>query len=221
MGLLFMVGAACFAAGSTRLFADAVGPSTTGTTFFVGSVFFTCAAALQYHETTSAPTGVDPASVPAHTIRALVGWTPRRIDWWAAAVQLIGTVFFNITTFAATLDTLSANQEVRLIWAPDVVGSVCFLVASWLAYAEVNRGVLPRPDRSTGWRISALNMAGSITFGVAAVASRFVGPDGEVANLTLTNLGTFVGALCFFFGAALLPVESARDRATATDPIPS
>ena len=51
-------------------------------------------------------------------------------------------------------------------------GSACFLVASWLAYAEINRGILPRSDRSIGWRISVANLVGSVAFGIAAVAAR-------------------------------------------------
>ena len=61
-------------------------------------------------------------------------------------------------------------------------GPICFLVASWFAYAEVNRGVLPRSDRSVGWRIAALNMLGSIAFGVSAVAARYVPSTGELGQ---------------------------------------
>jgi len=32
-------------------------------------------------------------------------------------------------------------------------------------------------------------------------------------HIALVNAGTFVGAVCFFIGAALVPVESARDTA--------
>ena len=121
-------------------------------------------------------------------------------------------MFFNVTTFAATRADLTLAQERHLVWAPDAFGSVAFLVASWFAYSEVNRGVLPRSDRSTGWRISALNMLGSIAFGASAIGARYLRSTGELANLALVNLGTFVGAVCFLLGAILLPVESARDR---------
>ena len=43
----------------------------------------------------------------------------------------------------------------------------------------MNRGVLPRSDRSVGWRIAALNMLGSIAFGVSAVAARYVRVHGR------------------------------------------
>ena len=92
-------------------------------------------------------------------------------------------------------------------------GSICFLVASWFAFSEVTPRLFHWHVRTIGWWISALNLLGSIAFGVSAVASRYLTTTEEPANITLVNLGTFIGAVCFFVGAALLPVESARDKA--------
>ncbi|WP_082570614.1 YrhK family protein [Cellulomonas sp. Root485] len=215
IGSLFAVGSLCFALGSVPLYFDTLDPAVVAGTFFVGSIFFTSAGYLQFHETLRAPGGVLAESARPSRLASLVGWQPRRIDFWAVLVQLVGTVFFNISTFSATQADLTTAQARHLIWAPDVLGSICFLVASWFAYAEVNRGVLPRSDRSIGWRIAALNMLGSVAFGVSAVAARYVRSTGELANLELVNLGTFVGAVCFFVGAVLLPVESAKERSSA------
>lgn len=197
IGGLFALGSVCFALGSLPVYFDRVAPEVVGWTFFVGSIFFTSAASLQLAETLRAPAA---------------GSLLRRIDFWAVLVQLVGTVFFNLSTFAATRSDLTLTQERHLVWAPDVGGSICFLVASWLAYAEVNRGILPRSDRSVGWSIAALNLLGSVAFGVAAVAARYLRSTGELANLPLVNLGTFLGAVCFLVGAGLLPVESAKER---------
>jgi hypothetical protein len=212
IGGLFAVGSVCFALGSLPLFVDRVAAATEGWTFFVGSIFFTAAAYLQLHETLRAPAGVLADAPQPGVLASLVGWRPHRIDFWAVLVQLVGTVFFNVSTFAATRADLTVAQERHLVWAPDVGGSICFLVASWLAYAEVNRGVLPRSDRSVGWSIAALNLLGSVAFGVAAVAARYLRSTDQLANLPLVNLGTFLGAVCFLVGAVLLPVESARER---------
>ena len=188
IGGLFAIGATCFALGSMPLYFENVDAAVTAGTFFLGSIFFTSAAFLQW--------------------RQAAGEGSRTTDWWAGAVQLVGTVFFNISTFAATRDDLDLDQEKQLIWAPDVFGSICFLVASWLVYAAVNRGLWPRSDRSLLWRINALNLAGSIAFGVAAVAARYLSTTGEPANIRAVNLGTFVGAVCFFVGAVLLPAQA-------------
>ena len=210
MGGLFAFGSVCFALGSVPLFFDHVDSSVVAATFFVGSLAFTAAAAVQYHEAARAPEGVLPDSARPG-LRHLLRWKPHRLDWWASAVQLVGTVLFNVSTFAATRTDLDAEQVRRLVWAPDVYGSVCFLVASGMAWSEVNRGVRPRPDGSVGWRIGLVNLVGSIAFGVSAVAARIVTTTGEPANITLVNLGTFVGAVGFLVGAVLLPVESAAD----------
>ncbi|MDC7122141.1 YrhK family protein [Cellulomonas fimi] len=215
IGALFAIGSVCFALGSLPAYVDAVAPAVTAWTFAVGSVFFTSAAYLQYDEAARAPRDVLATTPPRGRLAALVGFRPDRIDLWASAVQLVGTVLFNVSTFSATRAGLAVAGEKTLVWAPDVLGSVCFLVASWFAYAEVNRGALPRPDRSVGWTIAALNLAGSIAFGVAAVAARYLHGTDEMANVALVNAGTFVGAVCFLVGAVLLPVESARDRAPA------
>jgi hypothetical protein len=202
IGVLFAIGSACFAIGAAPRFVDAVGVAADGVTFFVGSVFFTTAAALQYLEVANAsrtPPGAEDAEHPR-----FLTWEPHRIDWWAAVVQLTGTLLFNVSTFDAMAENLSAGQTDKLVWTPDALGSICFLVASGLAWAAVGHAVWSWRPRDLVWLIAALNMAGSIAFGVSAVASFVVPTTDQVRNVTLMNLGTFVGALCFLAGAILL-----------------
>ena len=71
-------------------------------TFFIGSLFFTSAAFLQYVEVAVAPR-VDRHASTRSVGPPRLGIEPRRIDWWAVAVQLVGTLYFNVTTFAALL----------------------------------------------------------------------------------------------------------------------
>ncbi len=52
-----------------------------------------------------------------------------------------------------------------------------------------------------------MNLGGSIAFGASAVASYIVPETGQLLNVTLTNLGTFVGAVLFLAGAVLLLPE--------------
>jgi hypothetical protein len=101
--------------------------------FFVGSIFFTSAAALQWLETINADPG---PALRRGTLRVLT-FEPRRIDWWSSGVQLVGTVYFNVSTFHALQAGLDAGGYNRLVWKPDALGSVCFLVSGYLAYAEV------------------------------------------------------------------------------------
>ncbi len=89
---------------------------------FLGSLLFTAAAALQYLETINADRGS--ARVGARRRLRVLSFEPDRIDWWACAVQLGGTLLFNASTYDALRSGLSTPQENRLIWAPDVFVSV-------------------------------------------------------------------------------------------------
>jgi hypothetical protein len=127
-------------------------------------------------------------------------------------VQLVGTIFFNASTFHAMEQHLSGTEVNQLVWRPDVLGSICFLVASGLAWAEAGHAWWSWRPRSLSWRITALNLMGSIAFGVSAAASKVVGSSDQVRNVTLMNLGTFVGALCFLVGAMLLLPERTQSE---------
>lgn len=209
IGWLFMIGSACFALGSTAFYGSHIQASIDGVTFFVGSLFFTGAALLQHIQTVTADQGIGgyAQSRPGSLLRLLLA--PTRIDWWATAIQLAGTVAFNVTTLAALNDTLNVQQQQVRVWAPDAVGSACFLIASYLALAEVGHAALSWRPHDRGWRISALNMLGSILFGISAIAS-FILPDGELVSIEATNLFTFLGAICFLAGAWLLLPEAAE-----------
>jgi hypothetical protein len=173
MGVLFAIGSACFALAAVPSFASRVGVTTDNTVFFVGSIFFTTAGLLQYGQVVGAD---DPAlSGAGSRLRRLASWSPHRIDWLAAAVQSIGTVFFNISTgHALTTSATSVHHLNHAIWRPDALGSICFLVSSYLSFAEVCHGSLRWLPRDLSWWITSGNLAGSVAFGVSAVASKFV-----------------------------------------------
>jgi hypothetical protein len=210
IGILFAVGATCFALGALPGYVSAVGGEADAVTFFVGSLWFTSAAFLQYLE--AANVDHDPSRVDFRQRFRLLTFEPRRIDWWSTLVQFVGTLFFNVTTFHALSASLSVSQLNRLVWAPDALGSVCFLVASGLAWFEVCRAFACWRLHSLPWWITALNLVGSVAFGVSAVASYVVPTTGLPRNIMLVNLGTFVGALCFFFGAVLLLPERTKSN---------
>lgn len=192
---LFMIGSTLFALGSFPPYAQGVDPRVDGATFFVGSVFFTSAGACQLAQT-----------VREHLDVRLV---------WAAAVQSVGTLFFNVNTYRALRDAIdNAHEANRLIWAPDFFGSIAFLVASHLAWIVVCRRLWAvRPD-DPDWWIAGLNYLGSIWFMASALASFTLTTTGDELNTTITNAGTFLGAVCFLVGAYLL-LPAAEEPAAA------
>jgi len=203
IGILFAVGSTCFLVGPFPGFVELVGSRIDGIVFFVGSIFFTSAATLQY--------------VDGGLFR------PRGLDWWSNVIQLAGTIFFNISTFDALQTGLDANEYDRLVWTPDARGSVCFLVSGILAYVVVRRARWTRD-----WWIAFVNLLGCIAFGISAVAAYVVPSSGSALDLAGANVFTSLGALCFLIGAVLLlPAQSpasddaARPAARDADVIPT
>jgi hypothetical protein len=70
------------------------------------------------------------------------------------------------------------------------------------------------------WSVAAINLLGSVFFGLAALAA-FVRPaTGDLLSASIANGGTFLGALCFFWGARLLLVKLAGADTAAAVPGP-
>lgn len=173
----FALGSACFAVAAVPVLAHAIGAIATNAVFFAGSVLFTTGAALE---------------------QTRVGWSPRRVEpmaWWASAVQLLGTVFFNVSTALALAAAIPEGAQGGTGWRPDVYGSACFLLSSALAVRVAHAG----DER----REAGLNLAGSVLFGISAIGA-FVRPaTGQELSASWTDLGTFGGAVLFLAAAAI------------------
>jgi hypothetical protein len=210
IAVLFAVGSLLFALGALPGYATAVGARWDAVTFFTGSLFFTSAGFLAYREAVDAG-----PQVPGAARRRFFVFQPCRIDWWATAVQLAGTLYFNVSTGNAMRVDLAAKAASQHVWRPDAVGSICFLIASTLAWLEVCHGWLAWRPGSWSWWITLANLIGSIAFGVSAVAGYINPATGQLHNAERSNLGTFIGALCFLVGALLLLPERTEEVSAA------
>lgn len=186
----FIVGSFCFIVGAVPDYAEWAGPVGVGVTFFVGSIFFTLAAFIQL------------SLSGRHLPRRGVTRADRN-DWWAAAVQFVGTLFFNWSTFIALLGAIADPTRMGVGWRPDAFGSIAFLVSSGLAMAATDeRGELWDTDART-WHGTWLNMVGSVFFGLSAIGAYVLPDTGTYVSLLWANLGTLLGALCFLVAALL------------------
>jgi hypothetical protein len=207
IAVLFALGSLCFLVAPLPTFLNRVGPQTVAGTFFVGSLLFTAAGAMQWLETVNTEYGTNEAA--GGSLRTFA-WRPRSIDWWSSGVQLVGTLFFNATTFRGLTVSLDAPSYNHLVWQPDALGSVCFLVSGYLAYVEVAGRRHARPPRTVEGGIVAVNLAGCVAFGVSAVTGFVLPATGLPVNVALTNATTSLGALCFLLGALLLLPEGVK-----------
>jgi hypothetical protein len=196
----FAIGSIFFAVGAIPLYAEAVGAVGTNLTFFVGAIFFTLAALIQLLLSGRRPPR-----------RATNG--ADRADWWAAAIQFVGTLFFNLSTTEALISAMNPDTSIGSGWRPDALGSICFLVASALAIVATRDRHELWDRHARTWRGTWLNMLGSVFFGISAVGA-YVMPDTDnLVSLFWANLGTFLGALCFLVAALLsrrfIPMDAA------------
>ena len=146
MCVLFMIGSFAFTLGALLCFDLSLPVIIPAVIFFVGSLFFTSAAYLQFLEAINVP-GTSAQALAGGTNRAIYfAWEPDRIDWWSTITQFIGTLYFNFSTFNAMRMNLSLTKIDRLVWSADFLGSILFLVSSSLAYGEV-ASALTNPKR--------------------------------------------------------------------------
>jgi hypothetical protein len=181
MALCFALGSTCFLVGPFPGYESTVGSTATGLTFFVGSILFTAGGGLQTW--LAAPARPEGGG--------------GRAAWWAAVIQSAGTLFFNVTTFQALSTLPSQTDYDRLVWRPDALGSVCFLVSGVIAYrASARHGLWPARGNA-GWWEPAVNLLGCVFFGISAVAGYLVPSTGSILNLAWANWNTALGAACF------------------------
>jgi hypothetical protein len=193
IAILFAVGSFLFAIAPFPGFVQQFGSAAAGTAFFAGSILFTVAAVI----------------LCVATFRAEA---PQRIAWWSSIVLLAGTVYFNVNTFRATRTGFDDPEYNRLVWAPNILGSICFVVWGYLAYVQVCGGLHPWPrQRTRAWTIMAIYLVGCVAFAVSAVASRYVPDTGSLADLAAANVSIVFGALCFLVGALLELAGSPTD----------
>jgi len=191
----FAVGSLFFLVGAVPFYAALVGVVGADLTFFVGALFFTAAAFIQLALSGRPARGAG---------------RPELVDWWAAAVQFVGTLFFNLSTTQALLNALDAASHERTGWRPDAFGSVCFLAASALGIvATTMRDTLWDPNARI-WRCTWLNMLGSVFFALSAVGAYVLPSTGDLVNDRWANLGTLLGAVCFLIAALLSRPIAAR-----------
>jgi hypothetical protein len=177
---LFAIGSSLFAIATMPGLSAVAGAGLANLLCFIGSWFFTTAGWMQL----------------------VLSGPALRIGWISAATQFAGTILFNIST-GASLWAHAVKPERRLVWAPDAVGSLAFLMSGALGIVAITAVVGIFELKSRDWQAEWINMIGCVAFGVSALGA-FVTKSGITEDALLANVGTFVGALCFLVAALLV-----------------
>lgn len=199
MSVGFGVGSALFAVGALMAVWQ-LNLVLNSVVYALGAVCFTTAAGVQWV-----------AAADQHPPARL-----RDPDWMSAAIQFVGTVFFNVMTLRALVQSVNpATTSYDAVWNPDVIGSVLFLVSSWIAWHPIAREHRHHLLRGRSRLICWANMLGSVFFGLSAAGAMML-PDGTLKSEGWDNWGTFLGAVGFLVAAiALRPTREERKSAVA------
>lgn len=205
----FTVGGSLFALGAAVAQLGSGNPTTSASIYFAGGIFFTSGAYASLLGAINAPRSLGADGVPTATRWRWWTYEPRRIDWLSTFVLLAGTLAFAVSLVNAFLKGLSTQQENRLIWSPEMIGCILFLVSGHFAMTEVCHRFRPcLRRRDLGWGIVAVNQVGSILFMVSALAA-FIRPvTGSAVNIAVANWGTLTGAICFAIGGVMQAFET-------------
>ncbi|WP_405426914.1 hypothetical protein [Streptomyces erythrochromogenes] len=205
----FVIGGALFALGA------AVSQFGWGTTaesaaiYFAGGLFFNTGGYVSLLQVLNGPrhTPQDGGRLVTSAWKWW-GYEPMRLDWLSTFVLFTGTLVFGINLLDSFLQGLTVQQTNRLIWTPDVIGCLLFLLSGHLAFIEICHRPWPcLRSRSLGWWVVAVNQFGSVLFMVSALAAFTLPATGDLLDTGIANWGTLLGALCFSAGGVLQAFE--------------
>lgn len=211
VAIAFFLGGSLFAIGAWVAQVGSGQAVTSVSIYLVGGVFFSTGGYASVLQAVN-----EPAGAAAGRWR---WWSYRPMDlvWLAAFVLFCGTLAFAVSLVFSFMEGLSVRGENRLIWAPDMIGCILFLISGRLGMvalrSEASSWIQPR---NLAWWVAVVNQLGSILFFIAGLAAFTRPAIGSIVNVDVANWGTFGGALCFALGGTLQGFE--RPSRTAGSP---
>ena len=204
----FTVGGSLFTLGAAESQLGSGDAATAASIYFGGGLFFSTGGYASLLGAINAPRSLDATGAPVAGRWRWWSYEPHRIDWLSTFVLFVGTLAFGVSLIHSFLTGLTTQQVNRMIWTPEMIGCVMFLVSGHLGMVEIchrSRPCLRRRDLA--WWIVAVNQVGSILFMISALAAFTRPATGSEVNVTIANWGTLTGALCFAVGGILQAFE--------------
>lgn len=141
-----------------------------------------------------------------------IGYTPS-IGYWASIIQFIGATLFAIAVICGIPGVIGASQwqlQQTFIWTMQTVGSVFFIVSSWILMVEEQPNWYMPACGRIGWQSAFWNLVGAIGFLLSAVFGYLANWEGRgvvCCQLWGTAFNTYWGSWAFLIASVLLYYE--------------
>jgi hypothetical protein len=196
-GISFFLGGGLFTLGAVLSQVGTTPAETLDWIFLAGGFFFSTGAYVAIVQEINSPHGIGADGALIERRWRWWAYEPNRPGWVSAFVLFCGTLAFAVSLVNVFLQGLETKQVDRLIWAPEMIGCVLFLISGHIGIIEVCHGRFRLIPNSLGWWIVTVNQLGSWLFLASGLAA-FVRPvTGEVISVAVINWGTALGAACF------------------------
>lgn len=135
------------------------------------------------------------------------------IGFWASFIQFIGATMFEIAVICGIPGVIDADQwelQQTFIWTMQTVGSVAFILSSWIMMIEEQDNLwMPKVGRM-GWESGFWNLIGSFGFLLSAVFGYLANWEGRgvvCCQLAGTAVSTYWGSWAFMIASLALYYE--------------
>lgn len=213
VAVIFIAGSALFTLGAAAsllsgLLGETAGEAVADAAYFTGALLFTSGIYLQVLEAINSSDyiGLKP---PYDTPRQFrwFAWQPRRLEFMAPFLLLIGSLLFNVETTLVLVSALGSVALPVAIGATSLTGSVLFLLPSYLQMIEVCHRYLCFRPREISWWVTVTFVVGSVGFVVGSVFGFDVPGLSSPAESEITKWGFLQGSVFFLVGSYLMLPE--------------
>ena len=140
-------------------------------------------------------------------------YQPRSLSWWIVILQLIGATIFGMSACVTGVPNVLPAEDDRhyviwdaLFWAPQVLGSVFFMLNGLFAMVEVQHNLLGVKLNDIAWQVGFWNLLGAAGFLFSGIFGFWAAPSTHYQHWG-TAFGTLWGSVFFLMSSYLLLPE--------------
>lgn len=127
---------------------------------------------------------------------------PREWAWWMNTVQMLGALIFFLACVSGVFSLYFNVPMIALFWIPQMIGAVCFIIASTMAMFEVQTTWKHPNVHDIGWYAGLFNLIGAVGFLLCAWFG--ASTQGHTDIYWGSDFSTFWGSIGFLMSSCLM-----------------